>query len=59
MNGFPIVCGGWGDGTRLQDCEIYNMDTGEWEADGAFMLTKRYRASSVMIDEDTWWITGE
>ena len=58
VGGEPIVCGGYMSNHIYSDkCFVYSLKDKEW-VEGPTLPYFRMEASSVLIDEYTWWING-
>ena len=53
----PLICGGWNHGAYQASDECHIID-GRKPTLNTTMILKRYRAASIVLNENTLWITG-
>ena len=53
----PLICGGWNHDASHASDECHILD-GRKLTLNTTMILKRYRAASIVLNENTLWITG-
>ena len=53
-----LVCGGSLHYENVAECREYNYSTNAWSNSDVRLLKARYQATSIVLDDGSWWVMG-
>lgn len=58
FNDHLLVCGGSLHYENVASCREYNYSTNSWADSEVRLLEARYQATSIVMDDGSWWVLG-